>query len=204
MFRTSLLWLALLGIACGAQAADIAKPRLPGDNDLLIKQYMDSRDPRYLQTMLATYAEADDAMLRDARRYAYLAPLAKNPGNPRPDMSKTIALALCEKYRCTPDPAKSAPFMQMMTASSGMWALDSLAKQDPQIKQILTDFLEENARLKQIYEREGLQFSNYTTLAVLASVQPGTLEAPLTAYEQLRPLDMQAVQQALEQKPVQP
>lgn len=204
MVRTILGWLLMATMATAAHAADINKPLSPGENDQLIKHYMDSKDPRYLQTMLQTYAEADDAMLHDARRYAFLIPMANStdPKNPRPNMKKTVAVALCQKYSCAPDPQNSRPFMQMMTAASGMWALDSLSRQDPQIKKIVEDFLAGNERLRLIYAEEAQRFSNYMTLTIMAAVKPEMVDGLLTKYEQHGILDMEEVKKTLDMKPL--
>ena len=205
MMKKILGFLFVIAVSATAVAAEIAKPLLPGDNDTLIKLYMDTKDPRYLQSMLTTYAEADDGMLRDARRYAFLVPLAQNsndPKNPRPTLGKTIAVALCKKYHCAPKLEDSKLFSQMITASSGMWALDSLSQQNPQIKKVVEDFLKANARVKTIYDAEAVQFSNYKVLVVAATLQPKqNVEPLLLKYETLEPLDMEEVKKTLGMKP---
>lgn len=203
MFKHLLRLVLPLCMAGTAYAADIAKPMTPSDNDAIIKQYLETKDPQYLRTLLQTYAEADDAMLHDARRYAYLVTLTANPKNPRPQLNQTMATAMCKKYQCQPDPTQSRPFMQLMTAASGIWALDSLAQQDPQVQSVITDFLNTDAHMKAAYADEAAQFGNYRTLLTLVTIEPEKVEPLLSRYEQLQPLSTQEVIQTLGMQPVQ-
>lgn len=206
MRKTIPCLLAALLFASIAHAASVApsKPQVPGDNDTLIKQYMDTKDPIYLETMLGAYAEASDAMLTDARRYAFLLPLSQAPKNPRPNINQTAARVLCAKYECGTKPLESKPFVQLMTIASGMWALDSLSQQDPAIRTIVNNYLGQHPRMQKIYASEGLQFSNYKTLVVVAAIDPNKVDSLLTLYEEFQPLDMKEVQQRLNLKPPAP
>ncbi len=202
--KISLLILPAL-FAFSVHAAEITGPQTAANNDALIKQYMDTKNPEYLRAMLKTYAAADEDMLRDARRYAFLVPLTRNPEdpkNPRPSAGRTSAMALCSKYGCTPTPESSKQFMQVLTASSGIWALDSLSLQDPAIGKIVRDFLAANPRMKTVYETEAVQFSNYKVLLMTASLQPEKVEPLLVTYESFKPLDFEVVKQTLGMKPV--
>ncbi|MES2983649.1 MAG: hypothetical protein V4735_00485 [Pseudomonadota bacterium] len=184
-----------MSFAVHAQDLRMLKPAAPGDNDRLIAQYMSSKDTIYIRHMLDAYAEADDGMLKDARRFAYLSSQFKNPKSPRPGLAKTVSTAVCKKYDCA---SRSARSTQFMTIASGMWALDSLSKQHPPIKETVERFLNSNERMKQIYAQEGALFSNYWTLTIVSIAQPDKLDAPLTTYEQLGPLDTHAVMKSLE------
>lgn len=204
MFRTITLSLLLILFAAGAHAADLKefKPISPEDNDKLIAEYMASKDTIYIRNMLDTYAEADDSILKDARRFAYLSTLFKNPKSPRPDMQKTASIAVCEKYKCASDQKLSNQFMMI---SSGMWALDSISEQDKKIKEAVGSFLNDNERIKKIYAEESAIFSSYWTFTVLLAakidvVKYSELDTILTTYEKLGSLDIERVHDMLGMK----
>jgi hypothetical protein len=196
MRKKIILLLLPIFVSFAAQAQDLNKmnPATPGDNDRLIAAYMSSKDANNILRMLTTYAEADDGMLKDARRFAYLSSQFKNPNNPRHELQKTAATAAVTKYECS---SHSPRCNQFMTIASGMWALDSLSQRDPKVKDTVTSFLNGNPRMKKIYEEEGAMFSNYEALVVIYAAQPDKVDAVLTSYEKLGPLDMDAVHKNL-------
>jgi hypothetical protein len=135
---------------------------VPGDNDLLIGAYMASGNAAFLQKILSNYASADDDMTSDALRIGFmngkfgptLAPKGREPA---------IMQAACAKYQCKTDPAK---LLRIMTLSSAIWALQSLAAKDDGVKKALADFFEGDARLKNLYTAERTAFGNYLTTIV--------------------------------------
>jgi hypothetical protein len=178
-----------------------AIPATPSDNDHLIAEYMSSKDIRHITHMLEAYAKADDEMLKDARRFAHLSSQFKNPKHPRSALFKTASVALAEKYACK---SRSTRCTQVMTIASGIWALDSLSAQDAIIRDTVGEFLNGHPTMKKVYEKEGALFSNYLALTVVYIAQPNAVDAMLTAYEQLEPLDMEAVKKGLKKAETNP
>lgn len=201
MFKILACSIIAIGFSFAAHANDLIghKPTRPQDNDLLIAAYTASQDTQYITQMLDAYNDAGDEMLKDARRFAFLSGQFKNPKNPRPNLQKTVATAALTKYDCQ---TQAPSCNQFLTVASGMWALDSLSQRDQKIKTTVSDFLNSHPRMKGIYEEEGVVFSNYWTLTAVYIVKPKELESVLTAYEELRPLDMEAVKKNLDMKPV--
>lgn len=200
MLKTFAYSIIAIGFSFAACANDLIghKPARPQDNDLLIAAYTASQDTQYITQMLDAYNDAADEMLKDARRFAYLSGQFKNPKSPRPNLQKTVATAALAKYDCK---TQAPSCNQFLTAASGMWALDSLSQRDQKIKTTISDFLNNHPRMKKIYEAEGATFSNYWALTAVYIVKPTELESVLTAYEELRPLDMEAVKKNLDMKP---
>jgi hypothetical protein len=191
-------WIGIVAaalLAANAYAADtIRKLSTPADNDALIGQYMKTKNTQYIQTMLETYNTADDAALKDARRFANLSRDFKNPKSPRPNLQKDMATAICQKYECKTNPARANQFF---TVASGLWALGSLSKQDPQINQTVTGFLHTHPRMKNIFLEEDAIASNYWTLTIASIAEPKKLDPVLARYEQLGPLDVNQAMQIL-------
>ncbi len=203
MLKKIVLLLLPLFVSFAVHAEDLSKmsPATPGDNDRFIHEYMSSKDTGYISRMLETYDKADDGMLKDARRFAYLSSQFKNPNNPRHELQKTVSTAAVTKYECS---SHSPNCNQFMMIASGMWALDSLSKQDAQIKDTVVGFLNSHQRMKKIYDEEGALFSNYWALTAVYIAQPDKVDSVLTSYEKLGPLDMDAVKKNLDMKKVSP
>lgn len=183
------------------QAADLRtmKPATPADNDRLLAEYKSTKDTIYIRQMLKTYAESEDEILRNARRYAYFARQFDNPKNPRRELKKTTSIAACQKYDCASRSEKSKEFF---TLSSGMWAIDLLSKTNLDVKVTVAEFLNGNKRMKKIYDEEGGLFSDYLTLSLVYVIQPEKVDSILTTYEKFGALDKQAVNENLNMKAV--
>lgn len=204
--RLLLLLLPILLTACQPSANKKAsalnelstlKPVSPMDNDRLINTYKSSKDTRYILQMLAAYAEANDSMLHDAFRHAYFSTLENNKKHPRYDYLKNNLMVAVIKYDCK---SKTPQCKQFLTITSGVWAINTLVKQDAILQNDVNKFFASNPRIGKIYVEEKTLFQNYGILSLVYAVEPQKLGDILMTYEHGGPLDMITVQKNLGMK----
>ncbi|WFU17752.1 hypothetical protein [Bradyrhizobium sp. CB3481] len=136
---------------------------IPGDNDTLIGAYMASGNTVFIQRILDNYAGADDAMVSDALRMAYMMSKFGNTLTPK-GRDDVMTKAACEKYQCKVDPQK---FRRLLTLASAFWSTQSLSAGDEGIKTTMSDFFTRDARLKNLLGAEQAAFGNYMTAIML-------------------------------------
>ena len=165
----------------------IEPENLPGDNDVLIGAYMVSGDTNYVHRILENYGHADDAMVIDALRIAFMqgkfGPTLAAPGRP-----VVMLMAACEKYQCKKD---KRGLMRLMTLGSAFWALHSLGQNDDGIKKTFEAFFKDDKRLAKLFALEQNAFGNYLTmLAAYAGIKDNPkINASLSIYEHMGAAD---------------
>ena len=172
-----------------------AKPTVgPGENDLLIGAYSASGERNYLTRILDNFNGVDDTMAADAMRLASLLGKFGQSFAPK-DHRSTIVANACAKYSCKADRAN---FMRLLTLTTGLWAVRSVAANDTGAKAVLDDFFTQRPKLKATFVTEQNAFGNYLTLLIplmtLKDDAPGTnqdtfaaMKASVDAYERLEP-----------------
>ncbi len=113
-----------------ATLAALRPSSIPGDNDLLIGAYMASGDTALIKRILENFSDADDGMVSDALRLAYMKSKF-GPNLVATGRDNVMAPAACAKYQCKTDPAK---FFRVLTLASAFWALQSLSQNDEGIR----------------------------------------------------------------------
>jgi hypothetical protein len=92
--------------------------------------------------------------------------------------------AVCDKYQCRSDPIK---LRRVMTLGTALWSLQSLSQQDDGIKRTLSNFFDNDTRLKRLFAIEQNAFANYVTAIIpLAAVKDSPAGNLGPAYEALR------------------
>ena len=178
-----------------AVLATVRPSSTPADNDLLIGAYMASGDTAFIERILENFSSADDGMASDAMRLGFVSSKFGPSFTPE-GRDNVMGPAACEKYQCKTDRAK---FFRVMTLSSALWALQSLAREDNGIRKTFTGFFERDARLKNLRAGEEAAFGNYLTALTMFSVfkpdQPSgdadptftAMNKALSAYETFEP-----------------
>ncbi|QHO71985.1 hypothetical protein ACH79_04410 [Bradyrhizobium sp. CCBAU 051011] len=136
---------------------------IPGDNDALIGAYMASGKTVFIQRILENYTSAEDPMVSDALRMAYMMSKFGNTLTPK-GRDDVMTKAACEKYQCKADSQK---FRRLLTLASAFWSTQSLSAKDEGIKTTLSDFFARDARLKDLLAAEQAAFGNYMTAIML-------------------------------------
>jgi hypothetical protein len=137
---------------------DAARPSSePAVNDLLTGAYMASGDTWLVRHILENFASADDSMVSDSLRIGMMQSKFGPSLAPKDHQTTTMQTA-CDKYQCKSDKTK---LMRVMTLASAIWALQSLAAKDDGIRKTLSDFFENDAQLKNLYDAERNAFGNY-------------------------------------------
>ncbi len=155
----------------------------PSDNDMLIGAFMASGDTGYIERILGNYSGVSDDMARAAMRVSMMqgrfGPTIAPPGR-QPVLLQTV----CAKYQCKTNPKA---LIRIMTLSSALWAVGSLAQQDPVVNKALVEFFDKNPVLKKIFIEERSAFANYmTTLALYAAIKDNKhINQSLSIYEHL-------------------
>jgi hypothetical protein len=145
---------------------DAVRPSsMPADNDLLIGAYLASGDTVFVQRILDNYSSADDGMVSDAFRIGLMISKFGTGHAPkgRDNVMTVVTQAACMKYQCKADQAK---LLRVMTLATAYWSLQSLAMQDDGIRRTLSDFVERDTRLKNLFAIEQIAFGNYLTAIV--------------------------------------
>jgi len=158
---------------------DAAKPSsVPAVNDLLIGAYMASGDTTLIKHILENFSSADDSMVSDSLRIGMMQSKFGPGLAPKGHQTTTMQTA-CDKYQCKADPTK---LYRIMTLSTAIWALQSLAAKDDGIRKTLSDFFQSDARLKNLYDAERNAFANYlvavTAVTVLKDGQTNAEQNP--------------------------
>ena len=178
-----------------ATLAVVRPSSTPGDNDLLIGAYMASGDTALIKRILENFSGADDGMVSDALRLAYMKSKF-GPNLVATGRDNVMAPAACAKYQCKTDPAN---FFRVLTLASAFWALQSLGQNDAGIRKTLAGFFEGDARLKNLRAGEEAAFGNYmTALGMYAVLKPekastetgegyAAMNKAAAAYEALEP-----------------
>ena len=78
-----------------------------------------------------------------------------------------IMQTVCEKYQCETDKTK---LLRIMTLSTAIWALQSLAAKDDGIRKTLSDVFQIDPRLKGLYEAERTASGNYFAAVTFVTV----------------------------------
>jgi hypothetical protein len=167
----------------GAPIKSLKPHSTPADNDLLIGAYMASGHTQYIRNILENFVTAEDAQVSDAFRMSLMQ--AKfGPTLVPPDRPTTTVATACQKYACK---ANMQKLMRVMTLSSGVWAVQSLAQHDDGIKKTFVDFFEGDKRLKRLFETEENAFANYMTMlaAHAGGISNPNIESSLSIYEKL-------------------
>lgn len=138
---------------------------IPGDNDALIGAYMASGKTVFIQRILENYTSAEDPMVSDALRMAYMMSKFGNTLTPK-GRDDVMTKAACEKYQCKADSQK---FRRLLTLASAFWSTQSLSAKDEGIKTTLSDFFSRDARLKDLLAAEQAAFGNYMTAIMLVA-----------------------------------
>jgi hypothetical protein len=150
--------------AARVPALEAVRPSaIPGDNDTLIGAYMASGNAVFIQRILDNYSSADDAMVSDALRMAYVMSKFGNTLTPK-GRDDVMTKAACEKYQCKVDPQK---FRRLLTLASAFWSTQSLSANDEGIKTAMSDFFSRDERLKNLLGAEQAAFGNYMTAVML-------------------------------------
>jgi len=152
--------------AARVPTVDAIRPSaVPGDNDTLIGAYMASGNTAFIQRILDNYTSADDAMVSDALRMAYMMSKFGNTLTPK-GRDDVMTKAACEKYQCKADSQK---FRRLLTLASAFWSTQSLSAKDEAIKTTMSDFFSRDARLKNLLAAEQAAFGNYMTAIMLVT-----------------------------------
>jgi len=155
----------------------------PGENDLLIGAYMASGNTEYATRILANYKSAADGMVSDAIRISLMTSKF-GPNLTPPGRENAMMPAACERYQCKTDPRS---LMRVMTLTTGLWAVRSLAQRDEGIKGALIDFFKSDQRIQQLSAREEVAFGNYLTMVIAyAAIKDNPkINESLSTYEKL-------------------
>src|SRR5262249_15947455 len=106
---------------------DAARPStVPAVNDILIGAYMASGEAWLIRHIVENFLSADDSMVWDSMRIAMLQSQFGPSLAPQGHQTRIMQTA-CEKYQCKADKTK---LLRIMTLSSAIWALQSLAAKD--------------------------------------------------------------------------
>jgi hypothetical protein len=156
---------------------------IPADNDLLIGAYMVSGASERIEVILNGTTKIPSSILHDVFRVSFMQQKF-GPGLTPKDRGAVMAKALCFKYECKKD---IKYFMHIMTLSSGIWMINSLAKTDENIKAILKAFLDKHKEVKKVFLYESTSFSNYLTMYVGIAMDPDNkpMQKFLITYEKL-------------------
>jgi hypothetical protein len=74
---------------------------------------------------------------------------------------------VCDRYQCNTDKTK---LLRIMTLSSAIWALTSLAAKDDGVRKTLSDVFQNDPRLKGLFEAERTASGNYFAAVTFVTV----------------------------------
>jgi hypothetical protein len=166
----------------------------PADNDLLVGAYMASGDIAFIQRLLDNYSSADDGIVSDGLRIGFM--ISKFGASLAPKgRNAVMTQAACDKYQCKSDATK---LRRVMTLGTALWSLQSLSQQDEGIKKTLSNFFDNDTRLKRLFAIEQNAFANYLVYVIAVTAvkddQPGTngetwsrMRKSVSIYENLGP-----------------
>ena len=182
-----------------ARAEDLTKkmPESPAANDRFIAEYLATKNIIYIRNMFISYDKVSEDVLKDARRFSYLYLEINKPNSPRAKQKKEIVLNFFNKYGC---PAQTPQCTKFYTIASGMWALDSLSRQDEAIKNEVNHFLSTHKKMNDVYESEHKMYSYYLLLVMISIAQPEKWENYLSLYEKSLPLNVADIENKLKEK----